>query len=127
MGRKVTIRHGLIVAALALSACASQAPVPIPGAESVTAEAPTYKVGDEWRFTGPGYQSRIHIVEVTNDTVVNEREVPARLATCAGCRFVRDRSLNVLRVLNPDGQPRPNVGVGLRSLDFPLRPLCQHE
>jgi hypothetical protein len=93
----------------------------IPGAESVTVDTPTYKVGDEWRFTGPGYQSRIHIVEVTEDTVVNEREVPARLATCAGCRVVRDRNLTVLRIIRPDAQARFNLDAGLRDLDFPLR------
>ena len=117
----LNVRHALIAAVLALSACAGQAPVAIPGAESLNVDTPTYKVGDEWQFTGPGYQSRIHIVEVTEDTVVNEREVPARLATSAGCRTVSDRNLTTLPIIRPDGQARFNLGAGLRYLDFPLR------
>ena len=110
--------------AVALSACAGQAPAPIPGAESVTAEAPTYKVGDEWRFATTGYSSRVWIAEVTGDKTVSHRERPARLETCPGCRYVRDRNLVLLEVLDPNGQRRADghsFGVGVRSLDFPMR------
>jgi hypothetical protein len=114
---------GLVVAALTATTlvvgCAGHTPsAVIPGAESVMVEAPTYKVGDEWRFTGVGYQSRIHIVEVTDDTVVNEREVSIRLG-CPSCRVVRDRNLTVLRFVEANGQAR--AGDQLRFLDFPLR------
>jgi hypothetical protein len=110
--------HGLVAVALglALIGCAGQAPVAIPGAESVVMDAPTYSVGDEWRFTGPGYESRIRIVEVTDDTVVNVREVPARIGGCSGCRVVRDRNLTVVKVIEENGQPRASVG--LRESSF---------
>jgi hypothetical protein len=117
------MRYGAAVALalVLLAGCAGQTHPPIPDAASVTIEAPTYKVGDEWRFTGAGYTSRVWIAEVTGDTIVSLRERPARFETCQGCRYVRDSNLTVLRVIGPDGQAQSDAGSGLRTLDFPLR------
>jgi hypothetical protein len=116
------MRHLAPAVTLALLAgCAGPTHPPIPEAASATVEAPAYKVGDEWRFTGAGYTSRVWIAEVTGDTIVSLRERPARVETCQGCRYVRDRNTTVLRVLDPNGQLRSEVDSGLRTLDFPLR------
>jgi hypothetical protein len=38
---------------MVVAACATEVQVkPVPGAESIVAEAPVHKVGDEWRYTG---------------------------------------------------------------------------
>lgn len=82
--------------------------------DAPTAEAPTFVVGDEWRYTD-GALLRVEAVEV--DQVLTSLEF--RGNRCPGCKHYRDRNLTVLKV---DGAaiPDPYGSIGLKVLDFPL-------
>lgn len=114
----------LVLVGLALIAvgCAGAKTRPIAGGESAVAEAPTFKVGDEWRFAGPRYRSRVRVVSVDANGIVTTREVlTGPHDTCPGCRYFRDANLTLVKVLDAQGQPWPEAELGVKYLDFPLR------
>jgi len=88
-----------------------------PAAEGVVAEAPTFKVGDEWRFTGGTFPGVHRVVGSEGDYVITEFTGFTR---CEGCRYFRDRNLTVHKVLDAKGEPWPEAVLGEQRLDFPL-------
>jgi hypothetical protein len=64
-------------------------------ADAPTADAPTFVVGDEWRYSD-GRQHRV--VVVGDDLVVVTGPGP-----CRKCRYVYDRSLLLMRIEQEDG------------------------
>ncbi len=68
---------------LLLAACAEVQVKPIPGAANVVVEAPTYKVGDEWRYPG-GYF--VQVVGFEGDLVITVSNLDP---FCRGCRYFR--------------------------------------
>lgn len=116
MGRRT---DGLLLRAalLLLAGCAGLEPQgkPIPGGESVVVDAPTYKVGDEWRYSRGvfsqviGFEGDLRIVASNRDPF------------CDGCRYFLDRNGVVVKTLDRQGNPTQSGSQGLKILDFPLR------
>lgn len=113
--RRMTVVAVAVFMAFAVSGCAAVQTRPIQGAENIVVEAPTFKVGDEWRYTG-GYF--IRVVGLEGDHVVTETNLDP---SCRSCRFVRDKNGTVVRVLDADGKPVEYALSGLKILDFPMR------
>lgn len=95
-------RSALLVAlcSMSVAACAAELQVkPVPGAAKIIAEAPTFKVGDEWRYTGGA------IIQV------------------AGPDQIKRIKADLFYFGDSQGQPPPSPGVaaGFKLLDFPLR------
>ena len=106
LGRAVPI----FLALLLVSACASGGR-PIPGGDTVVAEAPVRKVGDEWRYTGGNY-SRVVTAEGERYVMVSNLD-----PTCSECRYVYDRNGNITKVSDANGNPKP----AFQPVEFPLR------
>jgi hypothetical protein len=106
------------VVLLALAACSTVQPTGIPGAAGVVIEAPTFKVGDEWRFAGGAYPGVVRVTALDGGQVVTEF---TGYTACNGCLYFRDANLTATRVLKPDGQPHPDAILGAQYLSFPLR------
>ena len=106
-----------LAALLVLAGCAGMETktAPIAGAENIVVDAPTYKVGDEWRYTGGvfsqviGFEGDLHITASNRDRF------------CQGCRYLLDRNGTVVKTLDAQGNPTQSATQGLKFLDFPLR------
>lgn len=79
------------------------------------AEAPTYQVGDEWRYAD-GRTRRV--VAIEGDQVVTA-STPDRL--CPDCRGYRDKNFTLTKVIDKNGQPVYEPSVGLKRLEFPMK------
>jgi len=82
-------------------------------AQTPRAEAPSLNVGEEWRWTN-GMRRRIIAVE--GDEIVTGHNT----STCQGCRAYRDRNLTITKVVDKNGAPVDEPGIGHKILDFPL-------
>jgi len=77
------------------------------------ADAPTYAVGDEWRFSfGP---AKVLAIEGSQSVM----EFPAS-QRCPGCRYFFDGQRTLSKVVGKDGNEVNDPLVGLKFLDFPL-------
>lgn len=107
----------LLPAFLLLAGCADMETKtrPIAGAEGIVVDAPAYKVGDEWRYTGEvfaqvlGFEGDLRIVASNRDRF------------CQGCRYFLDRNGTLVKALDGQANPIQASNQGLRMLDFPLR------
>src|SRR5438874_2299740 len=82
-------------------------------AQPAAVPAPTYSVGDQWRFTtGP-----VKVVAIDGDLVV--REFPAS-KQCSDCRYYSDLQSVLVKVTTSDGAEIKHPLIGARPLDFPL-------
>ena len=82
-------------------------------AQPTAVEAPTYTVGDQWRFTtGP-----VKVVAIDGDLVV--RQFPSS-KQCSECRHYSDRNSVLVKVTKADGTEVKHPLIGFRPLDFPL-------
>ncbi len=108
-----TVGVGLVL----LGACATTQGKPIAGGETTTVEAPTFKVGDEWRWEGGTYPTFVKVVAVQGDQSEVESNIDAWCQE--GCRYVRDRNSLAISGTNRNGAPV--YITGLKVLDFPLR------
>lgn len=108
----------LLSVSLFISACAAtvSAPKPVPGAENIRIDAPSYRVGDEWRYS-PG--TFVRVVDLRDGLVVTESNTDQ---WCEGCRYFRDRNLVAVKILDAQGRPHEYAmaGADLKLLDFPL-------
>lgn len=98
---------------LLLAGCAAQAVREFPRAEVIVAEAPTFKVGDEWRYTGGMF---VQIAGFDGEYVIT---VSNRSAFCQGCRWYQDRNGTVVKVLDAQAKPSQLEAIGLKLLDSP--------
>lgn len=89
----------------------------VAGGDAVVAEAPTFKVGDEWRWEGASYPMYLRVVEVLDSGSVVEANVD--LWCWQGCRYIRDRKGMATSAVNDKGEPV--YVMGLNQLDFPLK------
>lgn len=78
------------------------------------AEAPAFKEGDEWRFTGGSWRK---VIGFEGEHVITTSGPSRR---CRDCRYYRDKNLTVIKVLDAKGQPAPGETTGSKILDFPL-------
>ena len=82
-------------------------------AQSSEAGAPTYAIGDEWRFSfGPA-----KVVAIDGSQSVMEFPANKR---CPGCRYFFDGQRTLSKVVDKDGNQVNDLLVGLKVLDFPL-------
>ena len=82
-------------------------------AQAPMADAPTYAVGDEWRFSfGP---AKVLAIEGSQSVM----EFPAS-QRCPGCRYFFDGQRTLSKVVGKDGNEVNDPLVGLKFLDFPL-------
>ena len=86
---------------------------PVPGADNVVAESPTFKVGDEWRYSN---REVLRVVGFEGDYVITE----SNYRSCQGCRYFRDKNWTIVRVLDSQGKPSEHLISGWKYLDFPL-------
>jgi hypothetical protein len=70
-------------------------------------------VGDEWRFT-TGLR---RVIAVEENQVV--QEIPTN-RSCSDCRYYYDGSGTLTKVVDKNGAPVNNSGIGIRYLDFPI-------
>lgn len=100
----------IVGSAAGLFACQAQvSPGPAP-----VAEAPAFKVGDEWRWTGGG---RRRVTAIEGEHTVT----PLSNQECQNCRAYRDKNLTVVKLLDKEGNIVVNESsVGYKQLDFPL-------
>ena len=87
-------------------------------AQAPVAEAPTFQVGDEWRYTD-GTVFRILAVE--GDLIVTTSLTYPPQELCRDCRFYRDKNLTIIKVTDKNGKPEESEVVGFKTLDFPLQ------
>ncbi len=87
-----------------------------PAATPPVAEAPTFKIGDEWRWEGGDYPTYIRVValEGAGSVVESNLDVWCR----DGCRYTRDK--NGISTSGVSGKGEPTYVSGLKILDFPL-------
>jgi len=84
-------------------------------APSVRAEAPQYRVGDDWRYSN-GVVLRVVAIE---DGQVVTIAIPNK--PCEGCRYYRDQNFTVTQIVDRNGKPVvDDAAVGFKTLDFPL-------
>lgn len=113
--RRIAVAAVVVLVSLAIGACAGVQTKPIAGAANVVIDAPTFKVGDEWRYTD-GYF--IRVVGFEGDHVVTETNLDP---FCRNCRFIRDKNGAVVSVLDSEGKLVEYALSGLKLLDFPMR------
>lgn len=107
------LRHAAILLVLGSAAGLSAAHAQVSGPSPV-AEAPPFKVGDEWRWTGGG---RRRIIAIEGEYTVT----PLSTQGCQNCRAYRDKNLTVVKLLDKEGKIVVNdSSVGYKMLDFPL-------
>lgn len=108
----------IAAAVLLFSGCtgATQTSKSVPGSGGVVAEAPSFKIGDEWRWEGGEYPafSRVVALEGDGSVVDSNTDVSCR----DGCRYVRDRNTNITS--GRSGKGEPAYVAGLKLLEFPL-------
>lgn len=103
---------------LILGACATPTAVrPIAGGETIVAEAPAFKVGEEWNWTGGSYDTYVRVVALEGDGSVIESNFD--LWCRDGCQYTRDKNGIATSGRNKNGEPA--YVSGLRTLDFPLK------
>ncbi len=88
---------------------------PVPGSENLVADAPTYKAGDEWRYTHDVFRQVIGFEGDLRITASNSDRF------CQGCRYFLDRNGTVVKALDREAKPVETSTQGLKMLDFPLR------
>ena len=86
---------------------------PVRGAENVVAEAPTFKVGDEWQYSDRSFRRVAGFEGDYVITVSGDRN-------CQGCRYFRDQNTTIVKALDAQGKPSEHVTTGWKYLDFPL-------
>ena len=101
----------LLAFALAVSDGCSTAAVMPPSGQPV-AEAPSYRVGDEWRRT-TGEVRRVIALEAG-------LTVATRSSGCSGCRYYVDGNLTLVKVLDRNGVAVNDVLIGNKTFAFPL-------
>lgn len=85
-----------------------------PAAAQAVAEAPIFKVGDQWRWTG-GAQRRVLAIEGSN-TITTFWS-----SGCQNCRAYRDKNLTVIKLVDREGNiVVDDSQIGYKTLDFPL-------
>jgi hypothetical protein len=102
----------------AFTACSTVQTRPIPKADSILIQAPVFRVGDEWHFTGGVYASVARVTAVEPGQTVIQF---VGYTLCDECLYFRDSNLVVTKVLQPDGQLYPDEILGVQFLQFPLR------
>ena len=83
-------------------------------AQASAVEAPTYTVGDEWKFTyGP-----VKVVAIDGDLVV--RQLPSDKQCGGDCRFYSNGQGVLVKVLKTDGSEFKHPNIGFPGVSFPL-------
>ena len=86
-------------------------------AEAIVAEAPAFKVGEEWRWEGGQYPTYVRVVALEGENSVVETNLDVWCRD--GCQYVRDK--NGIAVSGKNSKGEPTYVSGLRTLDFPLK------
>lgn len=103
---------------LIMGACATPTAVrPIAGGEAVVVEAPSFKIGEEWNWTGGRYDTYVRVVALEGDGSVVESNLDIWCRD--GCRYILDKNGIATSGTNKKGEP--TYVSGLRILEFPLR------
>src|SRR5262245_45712496 len=84
------------------------------GAENVVVEAPTFKVGNEWRYSNGSVRQVVGFKEDYVITVSKPGD-----SFCQDCRYFKDKNLTVMKVLDSIGKPYDYSVTGWKTLDFP--------
>jgi hypothetical protein len=79
-----------------------------------TFEAPVYKVGDEWRYSG-GVVTRVVAFEPGQVTFL-----VAGVPNCPECQYTWSSDRALLRVVDKAGKPVDDTRVGLKTMQFPM-------
>jgi len=87
-----------------------------PAAAPSVADAPTFKVGDEWRWEGGTYPTYVRVVALEGDGSVVESNLDVWCRD--GCRYTRDKY--GISISGVSGKGEPTYVSGLKILDFPL-------
>jgi hypothetical protein len=116
---RIIVTHlALLSALLILGACATASEVkPIAGGESVVAQAPSFRAGEEWNWTGGPYEGYLRVLALEADGSIVESNTDIWCRD--GCRYVRDKNGIATSGTNKKGESA--YVSGLRILDFPLR------
>jgi hypothetical protein len=114
-GRCATLLvHAAAVLVVGSAAGLSAAHAQVSPGPAPVAQAPVFKVGDEWRWTGGG---RRRIIAIEGEHTVT----PMSNQECQNCRAYRDKNLTVVKLLDKEGNIVVNdSSVGYKMLDFPL-------
>jgi hypothetical protein len=105
---------GLTVFAALAGGAAPLTPAAPQTSPGPVAEAPVFKVGDQWRWTGGGQR---RIVAIDGQHTVT----PYSSAACKNCRAHRDKNLTIVKIVDPEGNiVVDDSQVGHKMLDFPL-------
>lgn len=84
-------------------------------AQAPVAEAPTYQVGDEWRYSNGAV---LRVVAIEEGHVVTTW-TPNR--GCPDCRDYRDKNFTIVKQVDKSGAPVSTSTIGFKTLDFPLQ------
>lgn len=85
-------------------------------AECASVDAPTFAIGDEWRWEGGTYPVVTRVVALEGDGSVVESNADPWCQD--GCRYVRDRDGIAVNGTNPKGEAV--YVTGLKLVEFPL-------
>jgi len=98
----------VLVAGCAAGVSQTSGPAPV-------AEAPSFKPGDEWRWTNGGHR-RVIAVEAEESVTSYSSQY------CRECRAYRDKNLTIVRLVDKEGNLVVlDWEVGYKMLDFPLK------
>lgn len=109
---------GLLSIIASLVACSGVTMPSSPAASipNVTANAPKWQVGDEWRYTRGVF---IRVIMVDGEFVVTRSNLDRE---CVGCSWYHDQNWTIVTVLAANNTPHDYAmaSIGLKLLDFPL-------
>src|SRR5262245_14535640 len=101
----IAVRAAAVLLLIAISPARAHA--------AAVAEAPTFKVGDTWRWTDGGSRRVVAIDGAYSVTSYSNRD-------CRNCRAYRDGNLTIVKVVDQEGNIVVNDSqVGYKMLDFP--------
>ena len=109
--------HRLALIVMLIVCPAPQGSHALAAGEDVVAEAPSFKVGDEWHWVGGAYPTYVRVIALQGEGSVVESNLD--LWCREGCRYVRDKNGIAVSGTNKKGEPA--YVTGLRTLDFPLK------
>lgn len=114
-GNPARLVYGILLLA-GLGSVTPPAEAQAPAATPPVAEAPTFKIGDEWRWEGGDYPTYVRVVALEGDGSVVESNLDVWCRD--GCRYTRDK--NGIGISGVSGKGEPTYVSGLKILDFPL-------
>jgi hypothetical protein len=111
----LTRTRPILISIAFMVACSNVTARPVPNAQSVVIEAPTFKPGDRWNYTN-GYFAEV--VGLDDGLVVTTSNFSR---WCKDCRYYRDTHYTAVKILDGNGRSVGEQTGGEKLLDFPLR------